>query len=86
MHTLGDVRVQQHRDMLSPGCNLMYTSCVVMVAAVTWVAPCTHVHTYMYLYSCSPPCLVSCVGVLCVVFSQAAMVGQGERRGRRVKN
>ena len=29
------------------GCNFMYTSCVFMVVAITWVAPCTYVHTYM---------------------------------------
>ena len=49
----------------------------------------THVHLYRYLYSCSPLFLVSYVSVLrvydslCFV-SQAAMVGKGERRGRRV--
>ena len=87
MRTLGDT--------LGDACNSTGTCCYQAVSSCipvvcSWLVPshgCTYVHTY-YLYSCSPPCLVSCVSVLRVYDSlwfgsQAAMVGQGERRRRR---
>ena len=74
----------------------MYISGVFMVVTFTWVAPCTHVRTYMYIFVLvfrSPPFLVSITGVLRVYdglwfVSRAAMVGKergGEEGGRGLR-
>ena len=75
--------MQHEKDILSPGCNFM---CVFMVGTLPWVSPCTHIHMYMYLSSCSPP-RVPFASVLCVYddslwFFPGCSGGEGREEGR----